>query len=307
MNTQFFSKIETSLAAERLDVYRQDGVAPAIVLARYLWNMALCEALYSPLQIVEVALRNAIHNALTKRQGSEAWYDTISGLPPWQKGQVLEVREKLKAENKPETAGRVVAELHFGFWTGFFNGFHARTGIGYALTHQVFEKASRQQQNMKALDARLNSVRELRNRVFHHERIIHWTDLDAQHAGMLELVGWISPELRELAIALDRYSPVRKAGIGPWIDKLRRHWPDPSRVPVATATVPGIARVREICDAANGVDTPFGKRWGGDAFALEDKHLDDLLSGHTLALDVQSEYVIYLKHSAQPAGGEHGA
>ena len=307
MNTQFFSKIETALAAERLDVYRQDGVAPAIVLARYLWNMALCEALYSPLQIVEIALRNAIHRSLTQREGTDAWYDTISGLPSWQMEQVQKVRDKLKAGNKPETPGRVVAELHFGFWTGFFNGVHARTGIGYALTHQVFLNASRRQQDMKDLDARLDNVRKLRNRVFHHERIIHWSNLNAQHAGILELVGWISPELRELAIALDRYSPVRKDGIGPWIDKLRRHWPDPARIPVATAASPVIVRVHEICDAANGAETPFGKRWGGDAFALEDKHLDDLISGHTLALDVQSEYVIYLKHSAQTAGGAHEA
>jgi len=37
--------------------------------------------------------------------------------------------------------------------------------------------------------------RELRNRVFHHERIIHWADLDSRHAAIMETLGWISSEL----------------------------------------------------------------------------------------------------------------
>jgi len=304
MNTDFFNKIEAVLSAERLDVYRQDGVPPVTALARYLWNMALCEALYSPLQIVEVALRNAIHKALTRREGSETWYDTIARLPPWQAEQVREVRDKLKTENKPETPGRVVAELHFGFWTGFFNGVHARTGIGYALTHQVLANAHRRQQDMKALDARLTRVRNLRNRVFHHERIIHWSDLDKQHAGMLELVGWISPELYEMTVALDRFARVREAGVGLWIEKLRRHWPDPSRVPDAATPTPGIVCVGGDC-AVNNVETPFGKRWDSASFDLGDSHLDDLLSGLTLALDVRNEYVVYLRHVSDAAGGAH--
>jgi len=49
MNPVFFQQMETILAPERLEAYRQDGSAPATTLARYLLNMALCETLYSPL------------------------------------------------------------------------------------------------------------------------------------------------------------------------------------------------------------------------------------------------------------------
>jgi hypothetical protein len=81
MNLDFFRGVESALATERLGVYRQDNASHAIALARYLWNMALCETLYSPLQIVEIALRNAIHSALSNREGSDEWYNTINGLP----------------------------------------------------------------------------------------------------------------------------------------------------------------------------------------------------------------------------------
>jgi hypothetical protein len=43
MNPAFFQQVESILAQERLDAYRQDGAVPDITMARYLWNMALSE------------------------------------------------------------------------------------------------------------------------------------------------------------------------------------------------------------------------------------------------------------------------
>lgn len=102
MNPAFFQQVESILAPERLDAYRQDGAAPAVTLARYLWNMALCQALYSPLQIAEIALRNALHGCLSTRFGIAAWYDVIPSLPIWQQRQLAEARQKLLDAGKPD-------------------------------------------------------------------------------------------------------------------------------------------------------------------------------------------------------------
>jgi CRISPR-associated endonuclease Cas1 len=185
MNPVFFQQVESILSPERLDAYRQDGAAPAITLARYLWNMALCEALYSPLQIAEIALRNALHGCLSTRFGGAGWYDVIASLPVWQQRQLSEARQKLLAERKLVTPGRMVAELHFGFWTGFFNKSHAGTGLGHALARLAFAHAPRPERDLKKLDARWKRIRDLRNRIFHHERIIHWKDLGAQHSSIV--------------------------------------------------------------------------------------------------------------------------
>jgi hypothetical protein len=75
MNPGFFEKIQPALAVERLDAYRQDQAEPQVALARYLWNMALCESLYSPLQMVEIALRNALQRSLESHFRSPHWYD----------------------------------------------------------------------------------------------------------------------------------------------------------------------------------------------------------------------------------------
>ena len=59
------------------------------------------------------------------------------------------------------------------------------------------------------------------------EGILHWKDLDARHQAILEIIAWMSPELRHLADALDRFPSIRRAGLKPWIDKLHNHWPKP--------------------------------------------------------------------------------
>jgi hypothetical protein len=302
MNPTFFQQVESILAPERLDAYRQDGAAPVVTLARYLWNMALCEALYSPLQIAEIALRNSLHGCLSARFGGDRWYDVIAALPAWQQRQLNEVRQKLLAEGKPVTPGRMVAELHFGFWTGFFNKSHARTGLGHALARLAFAHAPRPERDLKKLDARWRRIRDLRNRIFHHERIIHWKDLAAQHSSILQTIAWISPELHEIARALDRFTAIHQAGLTPWLDRIQRHWPNPSDLTTKPSHLPGIMIVPDTFDVTNGAETPFGHRWGGDVFLLSTEHFVALQAGHTLALDVQSEYIAFLKRaeSAKP-------
>jgi len=225
MNHTFFQGIEAILDAERLDVYRRDGAPPVTTLARYFWNMALCESLYSPLQMAEIALRNSLHHFLSARFKIPAWYDVIPGLPVWQQEQLNDARHRLLDAGKSVTPGRMVAELHFGFWTGFFNKVHARSGLGHAVAAHAFPHAPRTERDLRKLDARWKRIRDLRNRVFHHERIIHWTDLDAQHAALLEVIEWASPELRQMAVALDRYTNIRRQGLNPWLEKIRQHWP----------------------------------------------------------------------------------
>lgn len=72
---------------------------------------------------------------------------------------------------------------------------------------------------------RWNQVRTLRNSVFHHERIIHWKDLSGRHYHLVEALGWLSPELKEMAEKLDRFEKVHSENIHPWSEKIRDHWP----------------------------------------------------------------------------------
>jgi hypothetical protein len=224
MNPEFFQQVETSLAAERLDAYRQDGVDAATTMARYLLNMALCESLYSPLQIAEITLRNALHECLSTRAGVDTWYDTIQ-LPRWQIIQISEAKERINRQSKPLTSGRIVAEQTFGFWVGFFTRPHMTSGLAYYIARNAFTHAPRAERDIAKLTNKWQVVRDLRNRVFHHERVLHWQDLDEKHIEMLKLIGWMNPELEQLARMLDRFTQVRQEGLTPWLEKLRNNWP----------------------------------------------------------------------------------
>ncbi len=228
MNANFFQHIEGILHAERIDAYRQDGAGHAATLSRYLLNMALSESLYPALQFAEIALRNSVHRELSGRCGADTWYDSpLARLTPWQQDKVAEAKDSLKKRRKPLSPGRIVAELTFGFWTGFFNNAHARTGIGSYLSKNAFPHAPATEQYQTKLDKRWQEIRDLRNRVFHHERILHWKNLDARHQSILEIIAWMSPELHDLAKALDRFAALRSAGLSPWKEKLNHGWPKP--------------------------------------------------------------------------------
>tara|TARA_B110001469_G_C9599443_1_gene297784 strand:- start:122 stop:790 length:669 start_codon:yes stop_codon:yes gene_type:complete len=222
MNPNFYDQLKQTLAPERLDAYGSENDAPELILARYLLNMALCESLYSPLQMAEIALRNGIHRELSTHFKTAEWFRNQVSQTAWQLRKVKEAEEMLRAKAKPVTSGRIVAEMNFGYWTSYFNKAHAGSGLGHLLASKVFIHAPRRQRNMKTLDQRWKRIRDLRNRVFHHERILHWNDLDQQHAEILEAIHWISPELAELSKTLDRYTQTRQAGLKPWIDQLNR-------------------------------------------------------------------------------------
>ena len=61
-----------------------------------------------------------------------------------------------------------------------------------------------------------------------------------------------------------------------------------------------VAIVPDSFDATDGVETPFGKRWGGDVIQLSAEQIAALQMGQTIAIDVQNEYVVFLQ-AAEPA------
>ncbi|MBP6447980.1 MAG: hypothetical protein KA341_14340 [Saprospiraceae bacterium] len=42
-------------------------------------------------------------------------------------------------------------------------------------------------------------------------------------------------------------------------------------------------------------ETPFGTRYGGDVFVITEEDIENLKNGKIIALDVQNEYITYLK------------
>jgi hypothetical protein len=234
----YFSSVSDALSSQRLLPYR---VAPTEtdvqVSSRYLWNVALGEALYPLLESLEIVLRNSVHTAASGAFGTPMWFDEHlpSGRPlllPNEQRRVAEAKAELARRGKPVTpgaasAGQLVAELNFGFWVSLFNAPYEspREPILWPrLIRSVFPHAPRRERGRKTLRARLDKIRGLRNRVFHYEPIWHRTDLFGEHDQILETIGWISPAARELARIIDRFPEVHRKGTLPYHAELASFW-----------------------------------------------------------------------------------
>jgi len=47
------------------------------IIGAYHWNLLICETLYPFIHSVEIALRNSIHQAATRRFETEFWFDIV--------------------------------------------------------------------------------------------------------------------------------------------------------------------------------------------------------------------------------------
>ena len=97
----FFQRLERSLSAPRLDSYRKLGGGDCGALCRYLWNIALCEALYPSLQILEVGFRNSVHSEIATATGTPEWLKVeLAFLFPPEKERITEAKNGLRKIGK---------------------------------------------------------------------------------------------------------------------------------------------------------------------------------------------------------------
>ncbi|NJL08797.1 MAG: Abi family protein [Methylacidiphilales bacterium] len=159
-------------------------------IALYTLNVALSESLQAPLHMLEIALRNRIHHVMAAAHG-EKWFDVAAyQANPVQADMLAKARRNIADARKPETPGRLVAALTFGYWT-------AMVGREYEdLWQKVLKDIARREDGKglmrKQFSKPLSPIRTLRNRIAHHEPILYW-DLPKHYDVILQITYWLSP------------------------------------------------------------------------------------------------------------------
>jgi hypothetical protein len=201
------------LSPERLGPYllAANGVL-GNALALYEHNQALSEALYIPLQNLEVGLRNSLHCMLTQEFG-EGWFSSAIVRKPSHTKAILEAKAKLQRAGKTPDPGRVVAELSFGFWTGFFDACYDQS-LWHRHLRSVFTGASSSQPlTRKLFSGRLEAIRRLRNRVFHHEPILRIAQLAHTHQDIQFIMEMLGRDLQAWNVIHDRFPMVMERSV----------------------------------------------------------------------------------------------
>jgi len=214
MQANFSEQLRRAISHERLAAYNQRGSSndDAELFAHYALNMALSESLYTPLQCLEVSLRNGIHDAATAHFKTDAWFDLPSLLSPQERHKVQEAKNTLIKGKKPLDSVRIIPELTFGFWTSLFDVRYEKI-LWPWLLKPVVPNMPRHIRIRRTLSKRLNRVRTLRNRIFHHEPIWHWRDLQSQHTDILEAITWVNPAMMAFVEQFDRFEEIYKNGV----------------------------------------------------------------------------------------------
>ncbi|MEJ0071126.1 MAG: Abi family protein [Pseudomonadota bacterium] len=195
--------LEQSLSRERLDKYLQaEGGDLEKALRLYEKNTSLSEAFYTPLQTMEVCLRNQLHNRMTLKYGA-AWFNQPAWLDADSLEKIQQARADLSFARKPVTPGGIVAELNFGFWVGLLGPRYDATLWRRAL-YRSFIHQGRPIKRTR-VHGRFNALRRFRNRIAHHEPIFN-RDLKVMHNEIIEAIGWMCPDTAQWAAAQSRVS-----------------------------------------------------------------------------------------------------
>jgi hypothetical protein len=164
------------LSAPRAATYiTAAGGDVAKAMALYGWNARVSAALMLPSHFAEIAVRNAVAEAIEITHGPNWPWEAgfVRKLPNPSDRRVFNPRHELeKTRKRQPTTGKVIAELKFAFWQSMFT---ARHNVHLWDLHilGLFPNAS----GMTAQDLRkriyddLEVIRQLRNRIAHHEPI----------------------------------------------------------------------------------------------------------------------------------------
>lgn len=178
--------------------------------AHYLWNIALCESLYPALQCLEVTLRNSIHDSATAAFCNPEWFESV--LVERERVHIVRARVRLESQGKTPNPDDIIAALSLGFWVNLFYRSYEQK-LWPRMLSEVFPHISPRLRTRQNISLRLHPIRNLRNRVFHHEPIWYWQNLEERHAETFEAIGRINPEMQTLVRAIDRFPEVYAQGL----------------------------------------------------------------------------------------------
>lgn len=164
-------------------------------LRLYEWNTSVSAAFYAGIGQFEILMRNALDVQLvryhrTVLSGDGMWWrDSAMPFHREQLNQVKDARRRARKGGVPETHGKVVAELMFGFWRFLVDARHSAVLWAPALRHAFPHLRPKVRTEVYGRLVRING---LRNRIAHYEPIHHMC-LEDLWEDLLTVAGWLCP------------------------------------------------------------------------------------------------------------------
>jgi hypothetical protein len=199
-NEAINTSLERTVSRERLAKYlAETGDNLDAALGLYERNTRLSEALYTPLQSLEVCFRNILHLQMTQTYDQD-WL--TNGKAPLEQNALRSIGEAAAMFDKP-TPGDLVAELKFSFWVGLLAPRYDASIWRRALYRGFLVGGGKRRSDVHG---RFNAIRRFRNRVAHHEPI--FAIADGMHREIIDAIGWMCRDTQAWTAHHSRFDQV---------------------------------------------------------------------------------------------------
>ena len=188
---QKVNSFKETISDARISRYlRESGGDIHLAMSLYHWNSLLSQSMYLPLQIWEISLRNRLNQFLCWKYNKNWPYDERANraLAGNARRRLNETKERFDPDRRTErvSTNAIVADLSAGFWVSLLTSSHEQPFVWrYNLT-RVFPNL--ENLDRQAVSTMCDQMLVLRNRVAHHEPILHM-DLPQRRADLTTLIG----------------------------------------------------------------------------------------------------------------------
>ncbi len=166
-------------------------------LSQYEENLLLSKQYYVPLSMLEVSLRNAINQHFEMFYGAGWLVNEASFLQKDHLTKIFDAKQKIKSRKETLTKDKLIAELSFGFWANLFKSSYDRQ-MRIANLRQIFTNLPSKDIkliNRNELFQTINHIRNFRNRIFHHERIVNKVEFQNIETKINEILGYLHKDI----------------------------------------------------------------------------------------------------------------
>lgn len=195
-NPELVQALDNALSSSRMAPYLHKAQGDAVYAYQlYLWNARLAKSFLYPLGIVEVAVRNSMHSALSKKFGSEHWvlnpsqhynYFNKKTLSSYSASKNRLITAKGGNNISPD---EMVAGLNFDFWSNLLRSEYSTLWVQDGALSNAFP-LMKPQPDLTQARTKISEINHLRNRIAHHEPI-HHLDLHARIKIIEEVMSYI--------------------------------------------------------------------------------------------------------------------
>lgn len=212
MGEEEIRKIIDNISIPRIETYENLGFVDRNenLLAAYFAIQEISSHFFVPLQVLEICLRNSIHNSLddlfSDQQKGEKWYNLVH-LSKESRRTLSQAKRNTEKKCGPHYSDDdLISNLMFGFWVYMLDSQHRDNSKPYHFwqykTDEIFP--GRGEKKVKEIFDVLKRINRNRNRLYHHEPV--WKGnkqktyqeaivvLEGEYNKIYEALGWIAQE-----------------------------------------------------------------------------------------------------------------